>query len=53
MRTTDDEVDSCPLEDSDALVVVDKEKVHRDENDPNEHPDEAQGEEELSGHKER
>jgi len=43
----DDEVDAGPPEDGDAVVLVDAEEVHDDEDDGDEHADEAQREEEL------
>ena len=47
-RARDDEVDAGPPEDGDAVVLVDAEEVHHDEHDGDQHPDEAQSEEELS-----
>ena len=43
----DDEVDAGPSEDGDTVVLVDAEEVHHDEDDGDQHPDEAQREEEL------
>ena len=43
----DDEVDAGPSEDADAVVLVDAEKVHHDEDDGDEHANEAEREEEL------
>lgn len=49
----DDEVDARPPQHANPVVLVDAEQVHRDEDDGDQHPDEAQREEELRGHEER
>ena len=49
----DDEVDAGPPEDADAVILVDAEEVHHDEDDGDQHADEAQREEELRRLEER
>ena len=50
--TWDDEIHPCPPEDLDPVVVVNTEQVHQHHRDGQQHPHEAQREEELSRHKE-
>ncbi len=51
-RTWDEEVDAGPPEDLDPVVVVDAEQVHQHHGDGQQHPHEAQREEELGRHEE-
>ena len=53
LRTCDDEIDSCPLENADLVVVVDAEEEHGDEEDGDQHGDQRQRVEELSRNHER
>jgi hypothetical protein len=53
LRTCDDEIDSCPLENADLVVVVDAEEEHGDEEDGDQHRDQRQRVEELGRNHER